>query len=56
MDNVSLTAEYFDEFGRRTTVITLYANDERLVQQSYLITQVIDQRLVKGIDYEKKTK
>jgi len=51
IDNVCLSAEYVDEFGRRTRILELYANDMRIAQQSYLITELTDQRLVEGIDY-----
>lgn len=54
IDDVNLTAEYVDEFGHRTTLVGLYANDQRLVQKDYYITDTTVLRMVKGIDYEKK--
>ncbi len=51
LNNVSLTAEYVDEFGCRTRLLVLYQNDERIMQESYILTQVTDQRLVEGFDY-----
>lgn len=51
LDNVSMTAEYIDEFGRRTTLIRLASNNKACRQKSYLITEVTDERLVEGIHY-----
>lgn len=50
IENVFLKADYFDSFGRRTRIIDL-CNDDMLVQNSYAVTRISDQRLVEDIDY-----
>ncbi len=51
LENVSLSALYIDDYGRQTSLIHLQRNDQRLVQESYIVTKITDQRLVEGIDY-----
>ncbi len=51
IDNVELEAQYVDDFGRYTTIIKLKRDNPNCLQKSYVITEVVDQRLVEGIHY-----
>lgn len=54
LENVNLTADYIDELGRRTTLMELRVDDQRIEQKDYFITDRTVLRMVKGIDYDKK--
>lgn len=51
LENIQLEIQYVDEFGRYSTLIKLKANNPDCLQKSFIITEVVDQRLVEGIHY-----
>lgn len=56
LENVNASVEFYDNYGRKCVILDIRDNPNSTCTHSYLVTELIDYKLVDGVHYNQSEK